>query len=114
MTGDDGTSTTSRDAHRPAWFNWLFADRKTGRIVIVQFPNLSLWLFIGVLLIGALAPDSAPAGLTKALDIASVVILFWWSLDELVRGVNPWRRILGAAVALFVIAFPVRELVGLG
>jgi hypothetical protein len=22
----------------------------------------------------------------------------WWAVDEIVRGVNPWRRFLGAAV----------------
>jgi len=24
--------------------------------------------------------------------------LIWWAVDELIRGVNPWRRLLGGAV----------------
>jgi len=24
--------------------------------------------------------------------------LVWWAIDELFRGVNPWRRLLGGAV----------------
>jgi hypothetical protein len=24
--------------------------------------------------------------------------LVWWAVDELIRGVNPWRRFLGGAV----------------
>jgi hypothetical protein len=27
-------------------FDWVFRNRKTGAITIVQFPNLPLWLFI--------------------------------------------------------------------
>jgi len=30
-------------------------------------------------------------------DVASGAIIVW-SLDEIVRGVNPWRRLLGAVV----------------
>jgi hypothetical protein len=31
--------------------------------------------------------------------LADIVLLFW-ALDELARGVNPFRRILGSAVVL--------------
>ncbi|MGY3133475.1 hypothetical protein ACVWZM_004157 [Bradyrhizobium sp. USDA 4501] len=27
-----------------------------------------------------------------------------WAADEIIRGVNPWRRCLGMAVAVYVIA----------
>ncbi len=33
-------------------------------------------------------------------DMASRVFLIWWAGDELLRGVNPWRRCLGAAVLI--------------
>ena len=36
-------------------------------------------------------------GLVKA----SLVV---WAVDELCRGVNPWRRCLGAALLVYVIA----------
>jgi hypothetical protein len=29
------------------------------------------------------------------------VSLLIWAADEIVRGVNPWRRCLGAAVAIY-------------
>jgi hypothetical protein len=32
----------------------------------------------------------------------------WWAVDEIVRGVNPWRRILGAVVLAFVVVLAVR------
>jgi len=28
--------------------------------------------------------------------------LAWWAVDEVVRGVNPWRRCLGAGVLAFL------------
>jgi hypothetical protein len=30
--------------------------------------------------------------------------LLVWAMDEIIRGVNPWRRFLGGAVAVYVIA----------
>jgi hypothetical protein len=27
----------------------------------------------------------------------------WWALDELIRGVNPFRRLLGAVVAVITL-----------
>ncbi len=39
---------------------------------------------------------------TGSLDTALRVIatggLLWWAADELIRGVNPWRRLLGGGV----------------
>nr|WP_313899185.1 hypothetical protein [Methylobacterium sp. J-090] len=43
----------------------------------------------------------APAGLTGTiLRGAGTVALIVWAADELARGVNPWRRVLGAGVLL--------------
>ena len=36
--------------------------------------------------------------MAKGLDVAVYAALGWWATDELVRGVNPFRRILGAVV----------------
>ena len=33
-------------------------------------------------------------------DVASRLFLTWWAGDELLRGVNPFRRCLGAAVLI--------------
>ena len=37
-------------------------------------------------------------GLRTGLDVIAGVSLVIWAVDEIVRGVNPWRRVLGAAV----------------
>ena len=93
---------TDRDAQFNDAFRWLFEDRRTGKIVIGQTPNLPLILFVC-----AFAAEAAlkPRGLGGLLlRGAKVSSLSYWALDELVRGVNPFRRIGGAAVLAYVIA----------
>jgi hypothetical protein len=80
--------------------NWLFRNRETGQFTVAQRPNLPLCGFLLgelVLLILPLAPRSrgVVAGVAGGL-------LAWWAIDEVVRGVNPWRRFLGASVTAFV------------
>lgn len=70
---------------------WLFRNRRTGGITIVQWPNVALGIFIGARLAHLLWPNGA----VRAVGTAA---LWWWAVDEIVRGVNPWRRILGTAV----------------
>jgi hypothetical protein len=78
------------------FLQWFFRNRDTGAITIAQAPNLSLWIVIvaGVLL-WAWHP---PGRLGTALEIIFKAGLIIWAIDEIVRGVNPWRRCLGAAV----------------
>jgi hypothetical protein len=84
--------------------DWLFRDRATGKIVIGQFPNLPLigWLVATVLAAVTSGQVSMLAG------YAATVALVVWAGDELLRGVNPFRRILGAAVLGWVIVSLVR------
>ena len=75
---------------------WLFRNRQTGRITIAQFPNAALWLF---LVAAALRTVFDPTGwVGDALSLLASAALIWWGVDEVVRGVNPWRRMLGGAV----------------
>ena len=77
-------------------FDWLFRNRHTGRITIAQFPNVPLGFFLA-----AAAADGffQPAGTVGiAVRWLGAGSLIWWALDELIRGVNPWRRFLGGAV----------------
>ena len=37
------------------------------------------------------------------IDWIAVLALAWWAGDEVIRGVNPWRRFLGLAGCAFVI-----------
>lgn len=78
------------------FLQWFFRHRETGVITIAQMPNLALWIVIGgSVLIWAWHPSGK---LGTALEIVVKGGLFVWAMDEVFRGVNPWRRFLGAAV----------------
>jgi hypothetical protein len=79
--------------------DWLFRSRTTGRITIVQVPNLSLAVFLATSIARRLLD---PAGtLNTALAAVTIAALVWWAVDEVVRGVNPWRRMLGGGVLIW-------------
>jgi hypothetical protein len=78
--------------------DWLFRDRTTGGITIAQFPNAALGVFLLATLLRVLLDPSGRA--RTALAVGATGALIWWAVDELIRGVNPWRRILGAAVLI--------------
>jgi hypothetical protein len=84
-----------RNAARSA-LGKIFRDRVSGRIVIVQFPNLPLFVWIAASLL------NRGLGLRGRwhtfLFVLATAALLVWAGDEIVRGVNPWRRFLGAAV----------------
>ncbi len=80
-------------------FDWCFRDRRTGHIVIAQFPNVALGVFVVTVVVRWFLAER-----TTAFTVAAWVgaaALGWWAVDEVVRGVNPWRRCLGAAVLVY-------------
>lgn len=79
--------------------DWCFCDRQTGQITIGQTPNAPLWVFLVASAARALLDPSGGVG--TALAIVATAALVVWASDELVRGVNPWRRFLGAVVLLW-------------
>jgi hypothetical protein len=75
---------------------WLFRNRTTGQITVGQFPNLALGLFLAATVAGWV---TGPSGrFSGALGAIGAGALLWWAADEVLRGVNPWRRLLGATV----------------
>jgi hypothetical protein len=81
--------------------DWLFRDRGTGRLTVVQIPNLPLALFGACRIAQALF---SPHGTVRdVLHWAGSAALAWWALDEIFRGVNPFRRLLGVAALSLVI-----------
>jgi hypothetical protein len=80
----------------PGVINWTFRNRRTGRLTVAQFPNASLGLFLIATALRLLV--SPHGGLRTAVDVVAAVALFCWAGDEVIRGVNPFRRMLGAAV----------------
>jgi hypothetical protein len=82
-------------------FDWLFRSREDGRIVVAQWPNLSLVVFGICEIVEQLAH---PGGVARGLvDWIGRAALAWWSIDEIVRGVNPFRRVLGVVVLARVV-----------
>ncbi len=95
MTGQAG-GTMSR------FLNWFFRNRATGEITIAQMPNPALWIVLVGSLVGwALHPPGRTGANLDCLVKAGLVV---WAVDELVRGVNPWRRCLGAAVLIYEVS----------
>jgi len=75
------------------FLQWFIRNRETDAITIAQAPNLVLWIVIaGSVLIWVWPPPDRSA---VALDIVVKGGLFVWAIDEVFRGVNPWRRCLG-------------------
>ncbi len=75
--------------------------------MVAQVPNAPLLIWMGTIVLrqfveaGTLARD--------ILDWTGWLALGWWSVDELVRGLNPWRRLLGlAGCAVVVIGIATR------
>ena len=78
------------------FLHWFFRNRETGEVTIAQAPNLVLWVVIAA---GVLLWVWPPPGNTGvALKFIFKGGLLVWAVDEVFRGVNPWRRCLGAAV----------------
>jgi hypothetical protein len=78
------------------FLQWFFRNRETGEVTIAQAPNLVLWVAIAAGILLWVLPS--PSNPSVALGIVFKGALLLWAVDEVFRGVNPWRRCLGAAV----------------
>jgi hypothetical protein len=76
--------------------DWALRDRGTGRIVVAHWPSTALVVWMAASVVLALSEPDGAWGL--ALGVVAMVALGWWAVDEVVRGVNPWRRLLGTVV----------------
>jgi hypothetical protein len=100
MTRAGATDSSSGVGGRAV--RWMLLNRKTGRLTVAQWPNISLSVFIVLTL---LAHIFHPRGAVNDLiHVVADVALMVWAADELIRGVNPFRRILGFAVMMATIA----------
>jgi hypothetical protein len=86
--------------------DWLFRDRQTGKLAIIQAPNVPLLVFfVASVLRAVLDPTRA---VRSVLTVIGTVALLVWAIDEIVRGVNPWRRALGGGVVAWQLLTLVR------
>ncbi len=76
--------------------DWFWRDRHSGRIVVAQWPNIWLWIFVVASLVELSTGTAGPVG--AGVHIVAAAALVVWAGDEVLRGVNPWRRCLGVAV----------------
>ncbi len=74
--------------------DWMFRDRSTGQLVIGQFPNVALIVWLAAAVLAAVTSGSVHT----VFSVMSTLALVVWAGDELIRGVNPFRRLLGAVV----------------
>lgn len=96
-----------RDSEHPgrpgvrSFADWMFRSRETSRIVVAQVPNALLLVWLAATVVRwAVQPDGA---WRTTVDLVAGLALVAWALDEIVRGVNPFRRLLGVAVLAGVI-----------
>lgn len=79
--------------------DWLFRNRATGEITIGQWPNAPLLVFAAC---ASITWGFDPPGTVgTVIRLVGALALAYWAADEILRGVNPWRRFLGAAVLLY-------------
>jgi hypothetical protein len=76
--------------------DWLLRDRRTGRWVVVQVPNAPLLVWLATVVLRWFWH-------TGWLDVIGTTALVVWAGDELLRGVNPLRRLIGGAVLLVLV-----------
>jgi len=89
--GEDGPS-------RPAdllSIRWWVRDRN-GELTLGQWPNPALSVWIVTVVVGWTGLPGAALSTTLAHVGKGALIV--WSLDELLRGSSPFRRLLGALV----------------
>jgi hypothetical protein len=72
----------------------------SGRLVVWQFPNPALWVWLAATVLRRSPYDSRDAELRWIGSGALIA----WALDELVRGASPFRRVLGAVVLAWQLA----------
>jgi hypothetical protein len=86
-------STSSAFASSPV-VDWCFRNRETGEITIGQPPNTLAKVVGGLWLARRLWRGKGTVA--QVLFVAETGALAMIGADELVRGVNPWRRFIGA------------------
>jgi hypothetical protein len=76
----------------------MFVNPPTGGITVAQWSNVALSVFAAWSIVRRFnIPKGTPE---TTLRVLSAVALLVWAVDELVWGVNPFRRILGLLVLL--------------
>jgi hypothetical protein len=81
--------------------DWLFRNRETGRITVGQPPNPPMVVFVVATVVRWLTSPEGTAG--RVVEVTATAALTIWAVDEVVRGVNPFRRLLGGGVLAYLV-----------
>jgi len=92
--------TTEPLSDRLSSTSWWFRSAD-GRQTLWQPPNPALSVWLVTVVLGWLNLSAAHATTVDGVGHGALVV---WSLDEVVRGASPFRRILGAIVLAMQIA----------
>jgi hypothetical protein len=84
--------------------SWWFRG-PDGRQTVWQLPNPALWVWLVTVALGRVDLSAAH---TAAVDGVRHGALVVWSLDEVLRGASPFRRVLGAVVLVAQLVVLVR------
>lgn len=84
---------------------WLFRNQHTGDIVMGQAPNAPISIFTVSAVAHWLFPDDAVGRVAGGVSRAA---LAWWAVDEVLRGANPYRRLLGAGALVLLLVRVIR------
>jgi hypothetical protein len=76
--------------------NKIFRD-KQGKIVIIQFPNIPLAVWIVGLLLVKVLPSGGFSEFCRHISTLGLIV---WGIIEILYGVNYFRRLLGAAIII--------------
>ena len=83
-------------------FSRFFRNAETGEVVVAQAPNLPLWVFIVATALRIIWHPDGVSG--TVISIVGTVALVVWAALEIASGESPFRRVLGGAVLLVVLA----------
>ena len=79
----------------------FFRNPETGEVVVVQMPNVPLWVFLAAAAMRLLLHTTGTFG--AIVSIVGTVGLVVWATFEIIRGESPFRRVLGAGVLIAMV-----------
>jgi hypothetical protein len=98
---------SARMTTRERLVDWCFRNRETGGITIGQPPNPAA--IVSAAAFGARAIFRPSGRIGTGLGAVGTAAAVYWAGDELLRGVNPWRRTMGAAALGGIVTLLVRR-----
>lgn len=87
-------------------YNKCFCD-ETGKLTIIQFPNLSGGLTVGFIVLGWIFSTGVIHTIFRG---SAAVTGLWWAYLEMRYGVNYFRKALGVFVVIVIVRGLIRSL----